>query len=184
MPINSPSAVTSAPPSAVIARRRSKRSLRVDLPAVGAVPWAAGERDDSERGDDVAFSSPDRDGKMARPQLGCDAAAIAPRLAAEAQHRDVGRGIASGERRLDAASVGERQREIGVALDGLLGGDDEAGLPDDAARGKPAAAVHGDDRRGCRVDGGLRDRRENCERASAIGSSMSGWQMVMVRCIV
>ena len=154
MPINWPSAVTSAPPSAVDREPQIETQLGVDLSAVGTVPCAAGERDDPERGDDVTLRASDRDGKMARPQFGCDRRGDRRRFAAEAQYRDVGRGVASRKRRFDAAPVGKRHREIDVALHGLLGGDDEAGLPDDSARSEPAAAVDGDHRSGCRLDGG------------------------------
>ena len=127
--------------------------LGVDLSAMGTVPCAAGERDDAERGDDVALRSPDRDRKMAGPQIGCDRRGDRRRFAAETQHCDVGRGVASRKGRFDAPPVGERHREIGVALHGLLRGDNQARLPDDPARGEPAAAVDGNHCAGCRFDG-------------------------------
>ncbi len=127
--------------------------FRVDPAAVGTVPRAAGERNDPERGEDVAMGSPDCNGKMARPRIGCDRQGRHWRFRAEPQHRDVGGGIASGQCRFDAASVGQREREVGVALHGLLRGDDQARLPDDPARGKSATAMDGDHRPRSRRDG-------------------------------
>jgi hypothetical protein len=134
--------------------------LGVDLSAVGAVPGAARERHDPERGDDVALRSPDGDGEMAGPQIRCDRRCERRRFAGKAQHGDVGRGIAPDQCRFDATSVRQGEREVGVALHCLLGGDDEAGLPDDAARGDRAAAVHGDHRAGGRLDGRCQVSRE------------------------
>jgi hypothetical protein len=128
--------------------------LGIDLPAVGAVPRSGGEGNDPERRDDVALRSADCEGEMAGLQTGCNRRGRDGRLGSKTQHGYIGGRIAAGQRRFDAASVRERQREIGVALYRFLGGDDEAGLPDDAARGHPPAAVNGHHCFRSRIDGG------------------------------
>ena len=51
---------------------------------MGAVPGAAGECDDPERGDDIGIGTSDRDGEMTGPQVRGSALGDRPRLAGKA----------------------------------------------------------------------------------------------------
>src|SRR5260370_17285334 len=61
-----------------------------------------------------------------------------------AQHRDIGGGIASGERGRDLVAARQRERKIGIADDRFLGRYHDTGLPDDSARWPATAATRGD----------------------------------------
>ena len=66
---------------------------------------------------------------------------------------EVGGRIAAGERRGDRRAVGERDRDVFLALDGVMRGDDDAGSPVDAARGDASPGVDRDDGLSRALDG-------------------------------
>src|SRR5438105_3873901 len=58
-----------------------------------------------------------------------------------AQECDVGRSIAPGKLRRHGFSIGKSQLNLLIIAERLVRGDDEAGAPDDAARGMAATRI-------------------------------------------
>ena len=153
MPTTRPCASTSAPPSAVRLSPSVEPDEAVDGAAARAVPRAARDRDDAEAGDRRALVISDRQDDVAGAQRGrVDGLRRRQAVRLEAQHRDVGGGIATRQRRIDDAPARERDLDAVVALQHFLGGDDDAGAPMNAARGAAAAAMNRDDAGGGALD--------------------------------
>ena len=72
----------------------------------------------------------------------------------EAEHGEIGRRIASGQRGGGGGAVVQRDGDVVVPLNGVMRRDDDARLPDDAGGRDPAAGVDGDDRPADGVDRG------------------------------
>ena len=60
------------------------------------------------------------------------------------EHREIGAGIGAGERGGGGGAIGKGYGEILLAADGMFGGDDHAGTPEDSARRESWAGVHRD----------------------------------------
>src|SRR6266568_2748205 len=70
-----------------------------------------------------------------------------------AEHGEVSAGVAALQLGRDAAPIRQRDGDVLVALDGGLGGDDDAIAPVDTAGRQPRAGVDGDDRLGATFNG-------------------------------
>jgi hypothetical protein len=117
----------------------------IDGAAAPAVPGAARDRDYAGSGDRAALMTADRQNEIAgahprRIAERCDTGTVG----LEAQHGDIGAGVAPGERRLMDFAVGGHHLDAIVAFQRLLGGDDHAGAPVDAADRPAPAGSDGD----------------------------------------
>ena len=124
----------------------------VDGPAAAALPGAAGDRQETEARRWRAVMAADRQHDVPgaqRSEIGGLRHRHAVRL--EAQCGDIGGWIAPDEGCRRAPSAGQRQRNLVVAFQHFLGGDDDTGAPVNAAR-RPSAAMHGDHAAGRTLD--------------------------------
>ncbi len=126
----------------------------VDGAAALAVPGGAHEGHDAQAGDRCAIMVADGQHEVTGAQRGgitevCRRQSI--RL--EAQHSDVGRGVAARKCRIDLAPARQRDLDAFVTLEDFLGGDDDTCTPVNAACRPAAAAVHGDHKRRHAFDG-------------------------------
>src|SRR5690348_14088216 len=113
----------------------------IDHAAALALPGAADEASYAVAGDWPALVPADRKHEMAGSQR-CGVAALSHRepVRREAQHRDVGAGIAAAEGGGDAPPIRQGDGDVVLALQRLLGGDKDARPPmDGAGRTAPAA---------------------------------------------
>src|ERR1043166_9139889 len=101
--------------------------------ARGEAPPGAAERQDEMAGPGRVVRQPDRGGES-------------PGAAVEAKHREVGGGIATGERGADGGAVVKRDGDVLVALHRVVRRDDDAIEPGDAGGGNPTPGVNGDHR--------------------------------------
>ena len=90
----------------------------------------------------LAAAGDERDGAHRRGRGGRPVAEFRSR---EPQQRHVGRGIAAGELGGGGGAIGEQHAELVLAGQRLVGGDDEAGAPDQAADAPAVGAVDGDE---------------------------------------
>ena len=95
-----------------------------------------------------------------RPRPGDAAGALG--AVRQAEHGEIGGRVAAGQRGGRGAAVVQGDGDVVVSLNGVVRGDDDAGLPDDAGGGNAAAGVDGDDRAADGVHRGgkiVRERR-------------------------
>ena len=127
----------------------------VEAPAAPGAPFAAARADDAEGGVRAGIlGAPDGEGERAGyGRAGGDARSLVGGI--DFEDGDVGAGVGAGERGGDVRAVGQGDGDLLLAADGMFGGDDDAGTPEDAAGRESRPGVYGHDiarrlRDGCR----------------------------------
>jgi hypothetical protein len=97
----------------------------------------------------VALTPESGDRPMASTTWPGFSVSVEPKVAAGApfsasfQHGEIGAGIAARQSGGSGAAVRQRDADFVAPANGVLGGDDDAGPPDDAARSEARPGIHG-----------------------------------------
>jgi len=105
----------------------------IDGAAANAVPSAAREGDDAERGERPTIMISHRHDDLTSAERGVGGGRYGKSVRLETEHCDIGGGIAARERSVGDAPGRKRKLDVLVALQGFFGGNDDPGTPMDAA---------------------------------------------------
>src|SRR5207244_950408 len=128
---------------------------RVDLATLPGSPRTGDAAHDAPAGGEPCSGTPERNhqlpnsGRSVAPETGARQA-----LARKLQHREVGTWVAPGERGRSACPVGQGHRDVVVASDGVIRGDDHSRPPGDSARRYATPRLDRDDGAAGRLYGG------------------------------
>jgi hypothetical protein len=126
----------------------------VDLAAAQAPPGSTRAGDDPERRRRPALLGADQDGERTGRNVVCSKRSRGQIRTVDAKQGDVRRGVASDELGGHCLAVREGDRDLAFFRERLVGGDDEAGTPDEAARPRPVGVDRNHASRGARDDPG------------------------------
>lgn len=121
----------------------------IDRTAAPGTPGSADHAEDTHRGARaIVERAADSEGELACLEGGCiSRVEMGGEMGFDSENGEIGTGMASGDCCGDHLVAGKSYGDVVVALDGVIGGDDDAGLPKDSGRSEARPGVDGGDER-------------------------------------